>query len=57
MSVDGRYVRALIANSMQRAGTIRYSRGRVEIIDIDRLVASACECYFIVRKEYESLYN
>ena len=47
----------LIANSMQRAGTIRYSRGRVEIIDIDRLVASACECYFIVRKEYESLYK
>ncbi|HEX2639017.1 MAG TPA: Crp/Fnr family transcriptional regulator [Pyrinomonadaceae bacterium] len=47
----------LIANSMQRAGIIRYSRGRVEIIDNDRLVGSACECYFIVRKEYESLYK
>ena len=46
-----------IANSLQQAGIIRYSRGRVEIIDNDRLVASACECYFIVRKEYESLYK
>ena len=46
----------LIANSMQRAGIIRYSRGRVEIVDFERLVASACECFFIVRKEYEGLY-
>jgi CRP-like cAMP-binding protein len=46
----------LIANSMQRAGMIRYSRGRIEIVDLDRIRASACECFFIVKKEYGELY-
>jgi CRP-like cAMP-binding protein len=47
----------LIANSLQREGVIRYSRGRVEILDFDRLRDSACECYWIVNDEYESLYS
>ncbi|MFN6964628.1 MAG: Crp/Fnr family transcriptional regulator [Pyrinomonadaceae bacterium] len=47
----------LIANAMQRAGIIRYSRGIVEIIDFDRLKASACECYSIVNAEYENLFK
>ncbi|HEX6127275.1 MAG TPA: Crp/Fnr family transcriptional regulator [Pyrinomonadaceae bacterium] len=42
----------LIANSMQRTGSIRYARGRVEIIDLDRLRASACDCYQLVKDEY-----
>lgn len=42
----------LIANSMQRTGSIRYARGLVEIIDLDRLRASACDCYQIVKDEY-----
>lgn len=42
----------LIANSLQQTGSIRYSRGRVEIIDLERLRASACDCYHIVREEY-----
>ena len=42
----------LIANGLQRTGSIRYSRGRVEIIDLERLRAQACDCYQIVRKEY-----
>ena len=42
-----------IAASMQETGIIRYSRGRVEIVDFDRLKASACECYAIVKREYE----
>jgi CRP-like cAMP-binding protein len=41
-----------IANLLQRTGAIQYSRGRVEIIDIDRLRASACDCYGIVTAEY-----
>ena len=47
----------LIANSLQRADVIRYSRGRVEIIDLERLRDHACECYWIVNREYQSLYN
>ena len=47
----------LIANSMQRDGIIKYSRGKIEITDVDRLKASACECYVIVEKEYDSLFD
>lgn len=42
----------LIANSLQKSGSIRYARGRVDIIDLDRLRASACDCYRIVQDEY-----
>jgi CRP-like cAMP-binding protein len=47
----------LIAHSMQTKGIIRYSRGRLEVIDIDRLRSAACECYRIVNTEYENLYK
>ncbi len=42
----------LIANSLQRSGAIKYARGRVEIIDFERIRASACDCYAIVAEEY-----
>jgi CRP-like cAMP-binding protein len=41
-----------IANSLQASGALRYARGRVEILDLDRLRAMACDCYRIVREEY-----
>jgi CRP-like cAMP-binding protein len=47
----------LIANSLQHAGVIRYRRGRVEVLDFDRLKALACECYRIVNEEYDDLYR
>jgi CRP-like cAMP-binding protein len=47
----------LVANALQRSGSIRYSRGRVEIIDLENLRASACDCYHIVRHEYERFLN
>jgi CRP-like cAMP-binding protein len=47
----------LIANSLQRDGIIRYSRGKVELLDLDRLRDSACECYAIVEREYDSLFG
>jgi CRP-like cAMP-binding protein len=47
----------LIANSMQASGIIRYRRGKIEIVDFERLKQSACECYFIVRDEYERFLN
>ena len=43
----------MIANSIQRTGAIRYARGRVEIIDLESIRASACDCYRIVREEQE----
>lgn len=44
-----------IANTLQREGIIAYCRGNVEIVDFDRLQASACECYRIVRSELAEL--
>jgi CRP-like cAMP-binding protein len=43
----------MIANSIQQTGAIRYTRGKVEIIDLERIRASACDCYRIVREEQE----
>ncbi|HMJ07737.1 MAG TPA: Crp/Fnr family transcriptional regulator, partial [Pyrinomonadaceae bacterium] len=41
----------MIATAMQNDGIIRYRRGRVEILDFERLRSSACECYFIITNE------
>ena len=37
------------AGSLQRAGLIRYSRGRIVIVDRARLEVHSCECYRIIR--------
>lgn len=44
------------AGSLQRAGVIRYSRGRVDIIDRNGLEKFACECYSVVRSESRRLF-
>ena len=41
----------MIANAMQAEGLIKYSRGRVELLDFERLRSSACECYYVVSSE------
>jgi CRP-like cAMP-binding protein len=38
---------------LQRAGLIRSSRGRIELMDPSELAAEACECYRVITKEYE----
>jgi len=43
----------MIAHSMQEKGIIRYRRGKIEIIDEQRLKHAACECFFIVREEQQ----
>ncbi|HEX6459095.1 MAG TPA: Crp/Fnr family transcriptional regulator [Thermoleophilaceae bacterium] len=44
-----------VARELQRQETIDYARGRVSIVDRARLESCACECYFVVRDEYERL--
>jgi CRP-like cAMP-binding protein len=44
-----------VARSLQAAGAIRYSRGLIEILDHDRLKASACECYASVLNKHAQL--
>ena len=46
---------SLVANTLQRAGFIKYSRGKIQILDIDGLRESACECYATVKGHYETL--
>jgi CRP-like cAMP-binding protein len=45
----------VVAGSLQEADLIRYSRGRIEIVSRPALERAACECYGVVRKEYERL--
>jgi CRP-like cAMP-binding protein len=43
------------AGKLQDEGLIRYSRGRITISDRERLEARVCECYAVVKKEYDRL--
>ena len=45
------------AGALQRAGLIRYERGRMTVTDRPGLEAGACECYDQVRREYERLFG
>ncbi|MCI0754987.1 helix-turn-helix domain-containing protein [Roseomonas vastitatis] len=43
------------AGLLQKAGFIRYERGRVEVTDRPGLESAACECYGIVRRDQDRL--
>ena len=43
------------AGKLQRAGLIHYSRGRITVLDRPGLEARVCECYQVVRDEFERL--
>jgi CRP-like cAMP-binding protein len=43
------------ALKLQEAGLIRYARGHISVLDRAGLEQRACECYAVVKKEYERL--
>jgi CRP-like cAMP-binding protein len=43
------------AGALQRAGLITYSRGKITVVDRPELEKRVCECYAVVRKEFERL--
>jgi CRP-like cAMP-binding protein len=43
------------AFAMQQAGLIRYQRGHISVVDRAALEARSCECYAVIRKEYDRL--
>jgi CRP-like cAMP-binding protein len=45
------------AAKLQEKNLIRYNRGNVMILDRETLEAGACECYHVVRAEYERLFS
>ena len=44
-----------VARSLQDKGVIRYRRGVVDIVDRAGLQALTCECYGVIRRNYERL--
>ncbi|MBT2771513.1 Crp/Fnr family transcriptional regulator [Halomonas sp. ISL-60] len=45
------------AGKLQRAGLISYNRGHITVIDRPGLEARVCECYSVVKNEYDRLLN
>jgi CRP-like cAMP-binding protein len=43
------------ALKLQQAGLIRYARGHITVLDRDGLQRRSCECYVVVKKEYDRL--
>lgn len=43
------------ALKLQQAGLIRYARGRISVLDRQGLEQRTCECYAVVKKEYDRL--
>ena len=43
------------AGKLQRRKLIRYARGRITVLDRPKLEKSVCECYAVVKKEYDRL--
>jgi Mn-dependent DtxR family transcriptional regulator len=43
------------ARKLQKAALIRYSRGHITVLDREGLERRSCECYAVVKKEYDRL--
>ena len=43
------------AKKLEQAGLIQYYRGQIAVLDRSRLEAQVCECYAVVKREYERL--
>ncbi|MBW4499373.1 MAG: Crp/Fnr family transcriptional regulator [Scytonema hyalinum WJT4-NPBG1] len=43
------------AGSLQQAGMLRYTRGRITIVNREALEATACECYRVISDEFARL--
>ena len=43
------------AHKLQAAGLIRYARGHISVLNREGLEQGSCECYAVVKKEYDRL--
>lgn len=46
---------SVAAGILQKAGVIGYARGCVTVLDRPGLEAASCECYRVVRRQFEQL--
>jgi CRP-like cAMP-binding protein len=44
-----------VAGRLQKAGLIRYHRGMIEVRDRAGLEAASCECYGVIKQQYDRL--
>ena len=45
------------AGKFKEMGLIEYSRADIEITDLKRLEDASCECYMVLRDEYDRLFG
>ncbi len=45
----------VVAHTLQQAGMIKYSRGKIQIVNVEALKETVCECYEAVNGFYASL--
>jgi CRP-like cAMP-binding protein len=48
---------SIVASPLQKAGLIKYSRGRIRVLDVKGLKKRACECYDTVKGHSERLFS
>jgi len=46
---------SIVAHAFRQAGIVNYSRGHIEITDIDGLRKTSCECYWAVQRQRDRL--
>ena len=46
---------SIAAGMLQKAGLIKYNRGVIHVLERDQLEQTSCECYHVVRNEFERL--
>jgi CRP-like cAMP-binding protein len=53
----GRNSVSIAAHALRQAGLIGYRRGHIEIVDLEAMTESACECYGTVKAHCEMLFK
>ncbi|MBD2309359.1 Crp/Fnr family transcriptional regulator [Chroococcidiopsis sp. FACHB-1243] len=46
---------SVVASILQKAGLIRYSRGKIAILDRPGLESATCECHRVIKQEFDRL--
>ena len=46
----------VVASPLQKAGLIKYARGRIRVMDVDGLKKRSCECYETVKAHYQRMF-
>jgi CRP-like cAMP-binding protein len=44
-----------VARTLQEAGMVKYTRGKIEILDVEGLREGACECHETINEQYRQL--